>query len=325
MNRIMAILLLISALFIQVGSQAASRSWNRFIQELREDAIADGIRPEVFDQALAGVKPNKRVISFDRRQPEKRLTFKKYRRTRASKYRITLGKREFRKHQQLLSQVERRYHVDPCFIIAVWGMESSYGRYMGNFPVIKSLATLAFDDRRSEFFRKELLLALHIIQDGHVDPDNFKGEWAGGSGHPQFLPSSWHRYAVDFDQDGRKDIWSDIADVFGSIANYYSANGWQRNQPWAAQVDLPKGFDEKLIGYKTDKTIGEWKKMGVKIKTHHKIPADDEQAWVIQPYGGPTIMAFKNFRVIMRYNNSTFYAGTIGYMADAICSRQQSV
>lgn len=303
----------------------AEKNWNRFIQELRHDAIEDGIHPELFDDAMRGIKPNKRVINFDRGQPEKRITFMKYRKTRADAYRIKLGKREYKKHLSLLKEVEKKYHVDPCFIVSVWGMESSYGRYMGNFPVIKSLATLAYDDRRSDFFRKELLLALHILQDGHVEPHRFKGEWAGGSGHPQFLPSSFHRYAVDHDQDGRKDIWGNISDVFASIANYYAENGWQYNQPWAARADVPTGFDEDLYGYKTNKTIGEWKKLGVKINSSRPIPSDNEQAWVIKPYGGPTIMAFKNFRVIMRYNSSTFYAGAIGYMADAICSRQQSV
>jgi peptidoglycan lytic transglycosylase B len=258
----------------------------------------------VFDAAMVGVKPSRRVISFDRKQPERRLSFLKYRRSRADAYRIKLGKREYRKHHALLKEVGSQYRVDPCILVSVWGLESSYGRYKGKFPVIKSLATLAYDDRRSAFFRKELLHALHIVQGGHIELRDFKGERAGGSGHPQFLPSSWKHYAVDHDKDGRKDIWGNIGDTFASIANYYAENGWQYQQPWAAKVQLPSHFEKQNLGYKTHKTIAQWKQLGVKIDSLRPIPGDDAKAWVVQPYGGPTIMAFENFRVMIRYNSA---------------------
>jgi membrane-bound lytic murein transglycosylase B len=198
-------------------------------------------------------------------------------------------------------------------------METSYGTYMGNFPVIKALATLAYDSKRKEVFRKELFLALHILNEGHVDLAHFKGEWAGASGQPQFLPSSWVKYAVDYDGDGRKDIWESKADVFASIANYMKHNGWQTGEPWAIQVKLPSTFDMKLEGKSTVKRVSEWTALGVRTEHGEPLPYQNLQASIIQPYGGPTFLAFPNYRMILRYNNSIYYAGAIGYLADSIC------
>lgn len=320
MKRIFLIIGTLLAIFVGKNLYAQP-SWNTWLRELKTEAVGQGIHPDFFDDVFRDVRPNKRVVNFDRRQPERRLTFLKYRSTRADNYRIKLGKREYKKHYQVLNEVGNRFNVDPCFIIALWGLESSYGRYMGNFPVIKSLATLAYDTRRPKFFRKELLHALHILQDGHVTPKYFKGEWAGGSGHPQFLPSSWYRYAVDYNQDGRKDIWTTLVDAFASIANYLSSNGWHRGEPWAMPVVASGNIPDDLYGYKTKKTVGEWKAMGVRPESGYRLPGDSMRAYLVRPHGGPTFLAFHNFRVIMTYNSSTFYAGTVGYMADKICSR----
>jgi len=300
---------------------SAKQSWSVWIQQLRTEALSEGISPDVFDAAFAGVTPMRRVISLDRGQPERRLTYLKYRSTRAKAYRINLGKRKFKKYGPKLRNIGREYGVDPCIIASLWGLESSYGHYMGHFPVIRALATLAYDDRRAAFFRKELLLALHILNDGHVTLAKFKGEWAGGSGHPQFLPSSWHRYAVDYDKDGRKDIWGTHDDVFASIANYLASNGWTQGQPWGLEVYLPDGFDESQIGYDTKKPLSAWIAQGVTPLRGRSFPKTDWEASILQPYGGPALLVFDNFRVILRYNRSTFYAGTVSYMADKICRR----
>lgn len=299
----------------------ARSNWHQWVSELRSEALSQGISAEVFDDAFRNIRPSRRVKSYSRSQPEHRLTFNKYRRTRASKYRILMGKKAYKKYQGILDDVGRDFGVDPCFIVSIWGMETSYGTFMGNFPVIKSLATLAYDSKRKEFFRKQLIYALHIVNDGHVNLYDFKGEWAGASGQPQFLPSSWFNYAVDYDRDGRKDIWHTKADVFASIANYLKQKGWQHGEPWAIQVRLPRGFDDSLEGKKTVKPVSEWAKMGVRTERGNPLPYQNLEASIIKPYGGPSFLAFKNFRVIMRYNNSTYYAGSIGYMADKICKR----
>lgn len=305
------------------SSFAYKKSWSQFVKEIRAEAIAQGIRPEVFDQAFRGIHaPNRKVLHLDRTQPERRLTFLKYRNTRADKFRIVLGRRELKKYHQMLHEVSEKYPVSPCFVVSIWGLETSYGRYMGTFPVIKSLATLAYDNRRAAFFRKQLFLALHILNGGHVQLKNFKGEWAGASGHPQFLPSSWHNYAVDYNNDGRKDIWKTHSDVFASIANYLLQNGWKSGQPWAIPVHTPPHFNKDLLTRKVVKTVDQWKALGVRAGSR-PLPADGYlKASVIRPYGGPTMMIFNNFNVIMKWNRSTYYAGTVGYMAEQICRKK---
>lgn len=299
---------------------APKQTWSDYVKQMRIQALEQGIRPEVFDEAFAGIKaPNRKVLHLDRTQPEKRLTFLSYRNTRADAYRIKIGQKELKKHNQLLTKISDQYGVSKCFIVSLWGLETSYGRFMGGFPVIKSLATLGYDNRRSTFFRKQLMHALHILNDEHIKLKDFKGEWAGATGQPQFLPSSWRNYAVDHDGDGRKDIWKTMPDVFASIANYLKEHGWKTGQPWAFAVKTPAGFDESLMGSKVIKTVAEWKAMGV-IPVSHAWPDDIElEASIIRPYGGPDMMIFNNFRVIMKWNRSNYYAGTVGYMAEKVC------
>ncbi|MBL7481676.1 lytic murein transglycosylase [Legionella bononiensis] len=301
----------------------ANQSWNDWVAGVREEALQQGIAPNVFDEAFSGIKePSRQIKGFMHSQPEHRLTFTKYLNTRADNYRIAIGRKEYKKNKEVLDEVAKQYGVNPCFIVSFWGMETSYGTYMGNFPVIKALATLAYDSKRKDFFRKELLLALHILNDGHVSLADFKGEWAGASGQPQFLPSSWVKYAVDYDGDGRKDIWRSKPDVFASIANYMKQNGWQTGEPWAIQVKLPAKFDMKLEGKTIIKPVSEWNALGVRTENGQPLPYQNLQASIVQPFGGPTFLAFPNYKMILRYNNSIYYAGAIGYMADKICQAQ---
>ena len=301
----------------------ASQSWNEWVAGVREEAIQQGIPPDLFDEAFAGIhEPSRQIKGFMHSQPEHRLTFMKYRTSRADSYRIAIGRKEYKKNKELLEKVAQQYGVNPCFIVSFWGMETSYGTYMGNFPVIKALATLAYDSNRKEFFRKELFIALRILKEGHVSLEDFKGEWAGASGQPQFLPSSWVKYAVDFDGDGRKDIWKSKPDVFASIANYMKTNGWQTGEPWAIQVKLPAKFDMKMEGKNIVKPVSEWNGLGVRTESGQPLPYQNLQASIIQPLGGPTFLAYPNYKMILRYNNSIYYAGAIGYMADKICQGQ---
>ncbi|WP_133127732.1 lytic murein transglycosylase [Legionella nagasakiensis] len=301
---------------------ANQQSWNRWVAEVREEALNQGISPVLFDEAFADIhEPSRQVKSLARSQPEHRLTYLKYRNSRVDNYRIAIGRKQYKKHKALVDEVARQYGVDPCFIMSFWGMETSYGNYMGNFPVIKSLATLAYDSNRRDFFRKQLFYALHIVNDGHVSLGRFKGEWAGASGQPQFLPSSWMKYAVDYDGDGRKDIWDSKPDVFASIANYMKQNGWQSGEPWAIHVKLPANFDEKLEGKSIVKPVSEWSAMGVRMEDGKPLPYQNLQASIVQPYGGPVFLAYPNYKMILRYNNSIYYAGAIGYLADKICQR----
>lgn len=300
----------------------ASQSWSTFVADVRKEALEQGIRPAVFDSAFADIhEPSRQVKGLSGSQPEHRLTYQKYLSSRVDSYRITVGRSQYKKNKELADTIGLSYGVDPCFMMAFWGMETSYGSYMGSFPVIKSLATLAYDSKRQAFFRKELFLALHILNDGHVSLADFKGEWAGASGQPQFLPSSWVKYAVDYDGDGRKDIWRSKPDVFASIANYMKINGWHTNEPWAVFVTLPPHFDMSLEGKTIVKPVSEWAAMGVKRSDGSPLPYPHLNASIVQPHGGPVFLIYPNYRMILKYNNSIYYAGAIGYLADKICNR----
>lgn len=298
----------------------AMPNWSEWVYELKRDAIAQNIDPNLFDQIFNNIHgPNPKVIHFEQTQPERRITFMEYRNSRADHYKIAIGRKEYQKNQAMLNNIGNTYHVDPCYIVALWGMETSYGRYMGNYPVIQSLATLAYSSSRREDFRQELLLALQIINQHQVTLSQFKGEWAGASGQPQFLPSSWFKYAVDFDQDGRKDIWTSKTDTFASIANYLAQNGWQNNMPFLVEVSLPDQFDLNLIGKAIEKPVKVWNDLGVRTMNGESLYFQELNASIIQPEGGPTYLIYPNFKVILTYNNSIYYAGTINYMAREIC------
>lgn len=299
-----------------------TQSWHGFVSQLRSDAIADGIKPEVFDAAFRNIEaPSSSVLRLDKTQPEKRLSFMRYRNTRIDRYRIMLGRQEFRRHKSTLHSISNQFGVNACFIISIWGLETSYGRYKGTFPVIQSLATLAYDPRRSDFFRNELMIALHMLNDGAVSLRDFKGEWAGASGHCQFMPSTWAKYAVDYDGKGRADIWNNLNDSFASIANYLLKNGWQRGQPWAIQVSVPSHFDKSVFTLDKTKTVGEWLRLGVQ-PIDSDIPNKNLQASLIYPDGGPAYMVFDNFKTLLKWNRSNYYAAALGYLAEEICQEK---
>jgi membrane-bound lytic murein transglycosylase B len=300
----------------------ASSDWQTWLNQVKQEARDKGIRQSVIDEAFANVhEPSKTVKNLSKSQPEQRLSYTKYRSSRVDNYRVIIGRKRYKENQTWLNDIGKRYGVDPCFMVSFWGMETSYGSYMGNFPVIQALSTLAYDSKRKDFFRNELFLALQILNDGHVSLGKFKGEWAGASGHPQFLPSSWVKYAVDYDGDGKRDIWSSKQDALASIANYMKQNGWQNNQPWAVFVKLPKNFNMSLEGKTIVKPVSEWDSLGVRTTKGEHLPYQNLTASIIQPYGGPTFLAFPNYKMILKYNNSIYYAGSIGYLADKICGR----
>lgn len=301
---------------------ANNLSWPEWVHELKAEALQEGIRPEVFDEAFTTVSgPSQKILNLNRSQPEQRLTFLEYRKTRADSSRIRLGQEKFRQYQSILTEVGESYGVNPCIITALWGMETSYGSYMGTFPVFQSLATLAYSGDRQEFFRQELLEALQIYQGGHVSLQNFVGEWAGASGQPQFLPSSWAKYAVDYEHTGRKDIWKSMPDAFASIANYLVKNGWQSGQPWGSEVYVPPRLSQ-FINSHVIKSVAEWRELGVRI-SNNDWPEGTYSASIIEPDGGPTFMVFNNFNVLWKWNNSNYYVATVGYLSDQICKIRQ--
>ena len=294
-------------------------AWPEWVIELKKEAISEGISPSLFDSLFLSMKgPSQKILSFMRSQPEHRLTYPQYLNTRSGNGRIPVGQRKFQQYRKVLTSIEKQYRVDPTVIVALWGIESSYGNFMGDFPTVQALATMAYASPRADIFREELLLALHMVNNGEVTVEQFKGEWAGASGQPQFLPSSWYKYAVDYDEDGKKDIWSSVPDVLASIANYLHQHGWQPNQPQTIAVQLPQNFDPTYIQIREVKTLHEWTSLGVRQMNGQALPNKNWKAFLVHPKEGPVWLALENFQVLLSYNNSIYYAGTIDYMAHKI-------
>lgn len=298
---------------------AGSPDFQRWLAALRAEAGATGIRPSTIAAALTDLKPIPRVIELDRRQPEVRLTLAEYVAGVVTPERVRRGRALLRENRAVLGQVGRRYGVQPRFIVALWGVESDYGRRTGAFPVIGSLATLAYDGRRSAYFREELLQALRILDGGHVTAGGMLGSWAGAMGQNQFMPSSFHRFAVDHDGDGRRDIWTSRADVFASTANYLARSGWRDDQTWGRPVRLPDGFDPRLAGLDVEKPLADWRELGVRASGGQELPALALPASIlVDRAGGPSYAVYPNYKVLLRWNRSHHFAVAVGRLADAV-------
>ncbi len=234
--------------------------------------------------------------------------------------RIKQGRAELQKHGPLLREISAKYGVQPRFIVALWGIETNFGGYTGGFSIIRSLATLSYDGRRAEFFRKELLNALKIIDAGHISLDEMDGSWAGAMGQCQFMPSSFLAYAVDYDGDGRKDIWSTLPDVFASIANYLSQSGWNDSLTWGREVRILENIDEALLEGKVFKSLHEWQALGVRNASGSALPAREIQAALTVPgsRAEPTYLIYSNYDVLLKWNRSRYFATAVGLLSDAI-------
>ncbi|MFW5874748.1 MAG: lytic murein transglycosylase [bacterium] len=305
------------------GSGEASDSYLAFenwLDSLRKEARQRGISDKTLDTALRGVSPIKRVIRFDRTQPEFIQTFQTYISRRVDEKRVKRGRQLLEKNRVLLNEIYAEYGVPPRYIIAFWGMETNFGDYKGGFRVIDALVTLAYDQRRSEFFRSQLFEALQIVEEGHVAPDEMKGSWAGAMGHMQFLPSTFTGYAVDYNGNGRKDIWESLPDAFASAANFLSKMGWQRGERWGRQVTLPEDFDPELASLDIKKPVQKWAELGVRRADGLPLPGAGIEGSIVLPQGseGPAFLVYDNFRAIMRWNRSVNYAIAVGHLADRI-------
>ena len=305
------------------GQQAAAQPFADWLVELREEALGRGIATTTLDAALEGVEPIPRVIELDRKQPEFTITFAQYLQRVAPESRVKKARRKLAEHKALLTAIGRKYGVQPRFIVALWGIETDFGRVLGGFPVIAALATLAHDGRRSTFFRTELLHALTILDEGHTRPAAMMGSWAGAMGQNQFMPSSFVNFAVDEDGDGRRDIWSTPADVFASAANYLAQSGWQDDQTWGRRVVLPVSFDDGLADLKIVKRLGAWQALGVRRADGSGLPRRQLSASLVLPEGpeGRAYLVYDNFRTTLTWNRSTFFALAVGLLADGIGGR----
>jgi membrane-bound lytic murein transglycosylase B len=300
----------------------AKPTFDQYLSDLKLEAIEQGYTSDFVDRVFASVGYRKKSVVADKNQPETKLTLDKYLATRVPDWKVKKAVDLMAQHHVLLDEVEHQFGVQKRFIVALWGNESNFGRIMGKHSVINSLVTLAYEGRREALFKKQLFAALQILQQGHVSLQKFVGSWAGAMGQSQFMPTSFLDYAVDFDNDGRKDIWNNKADVFASIANFLKSEGWSHQITWGRQVTVPDNFDFGLAGLKSSskRLLADWQSMGVRRYDGMNLPELAIQGSLIAPDGesGRIFLVYENFHTLMKWNRSSYFGVSVSYLSDRI-------
>lgn len=312
---------LLATLLVPLSAQANNpEPFNQCVKQLQATALERGISKEVVERDLAAVNYQNRVIELDNQQPEFSESFAVYFERRVTEDRIVRGRKLLAEHRVLLDRISREFSVPPQYLVAFWGLETNFGGYFGKMPVLDSLATLACDERRSEYFTGELINALKIIDEGSISAPRMQGSWAGAMGHTQFMPSVFLRYAIDYDGDGKRDLWGSLPDALASAANFLRGIGWQENERWGREVSLSKGFAYDQAGLQQKLSLQQWNELGVRMNNGGKLPQVGMKASLLVPTGheGPAFLVYDNFHVIMRWNRAEAYALAVGHLADRI-------
>lgn len=320
-RRLSGFLVLAIGLTAMLAPAQADPGFDRFVREFWPKAKAAGITSQTYNSVFQGMTPDDDTLRLMSKQSEFVKPIWDYLDSAVSETRVEKGRELLREYSTVLQQIESRYGVDREAVLAIWGMETNYGGYMGRHNVIQALATLAYAaPRRKKFWNKELVTALGIVQAGHVRFQDMEGSWAGAMGHTQFMPSSWKAYAADYNGDGRRDIWTSIPDALASTANYLKKHGWQTGKTWGYEVKLPAGFDYHLADGDKTLTLGQWTKYGVRRSNGKGFPRPSDKAILVLPAGasGPAFLMLRNFYVIKRYNNATAYALAVGHLSDRL-------
>ena len=297
------------------------RSFQIWLEGISKTAKAKGISEKTLNKAFEDIKPIKRVIELDRRQPERTMTLSEYLERVVSEDKLRQGRELYLTYKPLTDSLYEKYKVPGHIIIAIWGMETNYGKNMGSYPVIHSLATLAWEGRRKDFFENELFIALKILEDGHISFDKMIGSWAGAMGQIQFMPSSFNRYSVDYNGDGKYDIWNSIEDSLASAANYLNANGWKDREPWGQEL-ASEGLPEET-GLDNRNPLSSYKKRNITgIDGSELRGSPDLSSAIVLPDGknGRAFIVHNNFRAILRWNRSVFFGVAVGLMSDHIAA-----
>lgn len=319
--QVFALFLFVSALCGRAeAAMLMTHVYAQWVRDLRAEAVAAGVREETLDRSLEGLMPDPIVEKLDQKQPEKSISFDQYLKNVVTAERVQRGRALLKQHKAILTKISARYGVAPEVIVSLWGIESSFGRNQGNFNVIRSLLTLAYEGRRAEFFRKELLNALRIMDSRNGTERELRGSWAGALGQCQFMPSTYLNHAVDGDGDGVRDIWDNEHDIFASIANYLAAEGWKSGQGWGYEVSAPEQVQQDMVGLEFLRPITDWRQIGVLKKNDTALPLDGLGYALVAPdgVGGRTFLVSDNFKALMRWNRSTYFGVAVGIMADRI-------
>ncbi len=328
-RKILYIQLLIMAInifnFSVLQADEILEPFDEWIAHIKQLAKEKGISDKTLASAFLNIERNERVVELDRKQPEFTLTLDEYLNNTVTKGRMNKGKKYNDEYNSLLKKISNQFEVQPRFILALWGIETSFGKFTGSFNVIRSLSTLSHDLRRRDFFTEELINALTIVDQGHIEASEMMGSWAGAMGQNQFMPSSFLNYATDFNNDSKKDIWNSQSDVFASTANYLSSSGWNSNQTWGREVKVNKKIDPKLIttsakSIDISRKIYEWAELGVVNLDDSKLPDVFIDAYLVYPEGenGRKFLVYDNFKTIMKWNRSLFFGISVGKLSDMI-------
>lgn len=294
--------------------------FEQYVTQLKSEAIELGVDPKIVNSAFTEVEFLQRSVKSDKAQPEFKLTLDTYIPRAVPDWKIEQARAAYKKHYTLLHKIGKEYGVQPRFIVALWGIETNFGRLTGRHYVISSLTTMAYEGRREALFKKQLFAALNILEQGHIEQDKFIGSWAGAMGQVQFMPTSYLNYAVDYDGDGKKDIWNNYADVFASAANYLKTEGWDDSETWGRQVLIPEDFDVELAGIKKVKSLTEWQALGVRRFDGSALPKVEMNGSIVIPddASGRVYLAYNNYRVLMHWNRSYYFATAVSYLSERI-------
>ncbi|HEU5047830.1 MAG TPA: lytic murein transglycosylase [Rickettsiales bacterium] len=304
-----------------LAAEAPKPDFSHWLAQFKQDALAQGISQDVIDEAFQDIQePLATIVTHDQTQPEHVKTFSEYLDGMLTRKRIMKAREKQRENARILRKITRVYHVQPSVLLALWSIESNFGDNQGDYSVIQSLATLAYDGRRSSLFRSELLKALKIIQNEDADAEDLTGSWAGAMGQTQFMPSSYLQYAVDFDDDGKKDIWNSNADALASIANYLHSKGWNDKKPCLIAVNLPESGDvDEWRNNKVYKTLKEWRALGFEREDGRKLPRRNDKARLIVPDDDTSaFLVFPDYDIIMDWNRSIYFATSVCLLSDKI-------
>ena len=301
-------------------TQAADADFTRCLDQLRAPARAAKVQDEAFTRFTQGLQPDMSVIEKLNYQPEFKLPIWDYLAALVDDERVADGQARLAEHAEVLARVQQRHGVDPATVVAVWGVESNFGRNFGSYPLVQALGTLSCYGRRQAFFRGEFYAALRILQSGDIAPERLVGSWAGAFGHTQFMPSTFERLAVDGDGDGRRDLIDNTADALASTANFLKRAGWQAGQPWGFEVSLPEGFNASGEGRRSKRPISEWVARGLRRVDGSALPQDLGPAGLLLPAGpqGPAFLVFKNFDALYSYNAAESYGLAIAHLSDRL-------
>ena len=336
-KRVMAIfigLTLTSSMLYAEKKPLSEAGFADYIVKLKAEALTKGFRQELIDSSFSEVKFHKRAVKADRSQPENVETLDTYLPKRVPKWKVDKARELYKKHHAVLTDIGDEYNVQPRFIVALWGLETNFGKFTGGYNVVSALSTLAYEGRRETFFKKQLFAALTILDEGHISSADMKGSWAGAMGQNQFMPTSFLAYAVDGDGDGKKDIWRNQVDIFASMANYLKKEGWNNDLTWGRQVKLPDNFDTGLAIPKntgsrknwlkawaeTEKPLSQWQSLGVRRTDGTNLPNVDINAALVFPDDeqGRAYLAYDNYKSLMHWNLSYYFVSSVGHLSDHI-------